>query len=322
MYCHDQRREFRADGINSFGAAAPLAYQQRGWTPANANVEVIARWVMERSRAKKQRQFSKADALEERLLQDHQVQVDDARQEWSFVLPTLSDDTSYYVPSPLGIDDDDDDGLDEATHLIIQQQLHDRCVARHSKQYAQADVIRDALLQQYSVVIDDRTREYKVVTGTMEGEDAFVAQAQASQRSAFARTQKQKQRQEESRSQDAPTRREEEDDEDDESDRILDQEIQSIMQKERQEEEEEIQSSSSRKVMVENAEPNNNNFNNNNNNKDDKDDVAQDEEVELLSTLTVVALKEKLREAGLPLGGRKAELIERLLLQSSISTQL
>lgn len=316
MYCHDQRREFRADGINSFGAVAPLAYQQRGWTPAkNANVEVIARWVMERSRAKKQRQFSKADALEERLLQDHQVQVDDARQEWSFVLPTLSDDTSYYVPSPLGIDDDDDDGLDEATHLIIQQQLHDRCVARHSKQYAQADVIRDALLQQYSVVIDDRTREYKVVTGTTnkEGEDAFVAQAQASQRSAFARTQKQKQRQEESLSQDAPTRCEDDDeDDDDESDRLLDQEIRSIVQQERQEEEEEIQSSSSRKVMVEDA----------NNIKDDKDDVAQDEEVELLSTLTVVALKEKLREAGLPLGGRKAELIKRLLLQSSISTQL
>ena len=32
-----------------------------------------------------------------------------------------------------------------------------------------------------------------------------------------------------------------------------------------------------------------------------------------LSTLTVPELKEKLREAGLPVSGRKSELIERLL---------
>jgi hypothetical protein len=43
----------------------------------------------------------------------------------------------------------------------------------------------------------------------------------------------------------------------------------------------------------------------------DKD--ALHEESSDLSTLTVVVLKEKLRKAGLPVSGRKAELVERLI---------
>ena len=41
------------------------------------------------------------------------------------------------------------------------------------------------------------------------------------------------------------------------------------------------------------------------------DDSVLDESV--LTTLTVPQLKEKLREAGLPVSGRKSELVERLL---------
>ena len=290
VYCHDERREFRADGVNSFGAAPLVSYRRRGWMPAHADLPMIASLVMERSRAKKQRHFGTADAIEQRLLQEYQVQVDDARREWSFVLPLSdTDTTSYYVPSPLGNEHDSHHLLlDAATHAIIQQQLHDRCVARRSKQYALADAIRDALLQEYSVVVDDRTREYKVVTGTLEeDEDAFVAQAQASQRSAFARTQKQQQQQQQQQQQ----IQRQDDNDDDETDLRLDLEIRSILQQKDVEPPTQQSLESSSNVAEEKA--------------------ATNTELEL-STLTVVALKEKLREAGLPVGGRKAELIDRL----------
>merc|ERR1712157_232637 len=43
------------------------------------------------------------------------------------------------------------------------------------------------------------------------------------------------------------------------------------------------------------------------------DDDNNEKEIELLNSLTVPKLKEKLKEVGLPVSGRKSELIERLI---------
>ena len=188
VFVHDKRREWRADGLRSFGTK-PAGYIRRGgnWedrTPEDiANISVL---LERRFRAKKERDFQKADLIEAKLNTQLHVEVDDKRREWSFVATDVNL-ASLYVPSPLAPLTDSTHTMDQSIREEIQQLLLDRSEARKAKKYKDADTIRDRLLEQFSVAIDDRTREWKVVTDWENSTDPFVADAQESQRSAFAR---------------------------------------------------------------------------------------------------------------------------------------
>jgi hypothetical protein len=259
VYLHDKRKEWRADGINSFGRAR---YVRRGHTTlSEEDLAIVASMVEQRSDAKRKGVFQRSDELTEALKTTYGVKVNDKKREWSILSHSSinvnpdddsnnadSDDTviiDLYAPSPLAPQDSPTHTMDDEAKEWIQKRVTDRAMARKRKEYDMADLIRDELKNDYSVVIDDRTKEWKVVTSE---EEAFVREAQA-------------------------------------------------------------QVGEAASVSVDEAEavpavP-----------EENDDDVLNESH---LATLTIVVLKEKLRAAGLPVSGKKAGLIERLV-NSSIS---
>jgi hypothetical protein len=238
--------------------------------------------VESRARAKRKEDFRLSDQLGDALKTEYGIKVNDKRREWSINTINNSNDDNktvdVYVPSPIAPKDDPTHLMEEESKAFIQKRLTDREAARKSKDYAMADIIRDELKDDYSVVVDDRTKEWKVVTSE---EDAFASEAQASQRSAFVREKEMS---------------------------VFEEDLETFFGDAPVEEDEEGEplSSTTSTALVEDEivlVP------------EEKDDM---DESSHLSTLTVVVLKEKLRKAGLPVSGRnKAELIERLTSQPS-----
>jgi cysteinyl-tRNA synthetase len=89
--------------------------------------------------------FGKADRVRERLENDFKVRVDDRNREWHVV----TNDFTYRVTAH---------SLDEDTIAYIEEQVSQREVARLQKEYEVADNIRDALMDQFAVSIDDRLK--------------------------------------------------------------------------------------------------------------------------------------------------------------------
>jgi hypothetical protein len=275
VYLQDKRKEWRADGKLSFGTKK-IQYVRRGGPGqlSEDDLATVASMVERRARAKRNEEFHLSDKLSDALKVEYGVKVNDKRREWSIntVLHNSEDDTvDVYVPSPIAPKDDPTHWIKEESKAFIQARLTDRVVARKNKDYAMADAIRDELKNDYSVVIDDRTKEWKVVTSE---KDAFASEAQVSQRSAFVRKNESS---------------------------GLEAAFGTLFGDSAVEKDEEPDSSTPTIASVE-----------------DESVLAPKEkdaldEASHLSTLTVVVLKEKLRKAGLPVSGRKAELIERLL---------
>jgi hypothetical protein len=278
VYLHDKRKEWRADGQMSFGSKKS-SYLRRGGQGklSEDDLATVANMVESRARAKRKEDFHLSDQLSDELKADYGVKVNDKRREWSINTINNADDDAY-VPSPIAPKDDLTHLMEERSKAFIQKRLTDREVARKSKDYDMADMIRDELRDDYSVVIDDRTKEWKVVTSE---DDAFASEAQASQRSAFVREKESSSLEEdlESLFGDSPVEEDDEGGPNSSTTTIASVEDESVLAP--------------------------------------KEKYALDKSSHL-STLTVVVLKEKLRKAGLPVSGRnKAELIERLMNQAS-----
>lgn len=154
---------------------------------------------------------------------------------------------------------------------------------KKSKSYQEADAIRDELQDVYSVLVDDKTKEWKVVSSG--GNSRFAAEAVLSQSSSF------KQKQAES---------------------AVDEEFDSIFN--RVKEELGLRpdlATESNVVSIDGSD------------KETNSVVSEEEHISLpsksassrdeLMALTVPLLKDKLREARLPVSGKKADLVERLL---------
>jgi hypothetical protein len=282
VYLQDKRKEWRADGQMSFGRKK-ISYVRRGGQGqlSEDDVATVASMVESRAQAKRKEDFYLSDQLGDALKAKYGVKVNDKRREWSINTINNSvvdhNNADVYVPSPIAPKDDPTHLMMEESKVFIQERLMDREAARKSKNYAMADMIRDELKDNYSVVIDDRTKEWKVVTSE---EDSFATEAQASQRSAFVR----------------------------EKESSLEEDFGILFGDSPVEEDEEGEPDSSTTTIA---------------SVDDESVLAPKQEDALdesshLSTLTVVVLKEKLRKAGLPVSGKnKAELIGRLMNQSS-----
>ena len=293
VYLHDKRKEWRADGINSFGR---VRYVRRGHTTLSEEaLAIVASMVEQRSDAKRNGEFHRSDELTEALKNTYGVKVNDKEREWS-ILSSINvnpdDDViiDLYAPSPLAPQDSPTHTMDDEAKEFIQKRVTDRVMARKRKEYDMADLIRDELKNDYSVVIDDRTKEWKVVTSD---EEAFVREAKASQRSASVREKVEATR-----------------------DVVEDREDVVQVQKTSGDKVEEVfeaafpvEEGEAASVSVDEAEAVPAVA------EENDDDVLNESH---LATLTIVALKEKLRAAGLPVSGKKAELIERLV-NSSIS---
>ena len=330
IYLQDHARKYRVDGENHFGRRS--RYVQRGgsYGLAEGDIAIISELVEERARQKRTKEFHKSDELTERLKSKYKVKVNDKKREWSVVVSNWDGDKTngdgggkggveeYYVPTPLAPKDHATHTMSDDTKELIRSKLQERTMARRNKEYRKADRIRDALMEEYSIFIDDLAKEWKVVDDVHNADnDPFLMEAQLSQRSAFVRREGEEDR-------DTNFRRNDVDsnvgnvnysnDEEPEAntktavDKAFSQifstseddyENENEIEEDEDDEIDEIETATSAVAAEAPAEPS-----------------TESDPLELeLGTLTVVALKDKLRDAGLPVSGKKAELIERLLQQ-------
>ena len=315
VYVHDKRREWRADGENYFGRSVyniHTNYVLRGGTYGlltEKDIQDISKLLEARSYAKRNKEYPRSDGITDILKTKYSVKVDDKNREWSVQHnPTNTDSDNVandyiYVPSPLA-------PLDHPTHTMsdelktqIAQQLSDRVSLRMQKDYHSADKIRDELMEKFSIAIDDRTKEWKVVELSDDENfeyvyDPFVNGANLSQRSAFVREGNDKNNShnnvEISNNEPVSEQQDHELALPSSSFDDLDISLSKIF--------------SDEEIIDEDGE--------NNNVVESEEEELQQKKIKLLNSLTVVKLKEQLREAGLPVSGKKKDLVERLLINT------
>jgi len=216
-------------------------YTRRGGgNLSEGDVVLIQDMLRERFEAKRHRNFDVADEIRSHLYEQYNVNVDDDTSEWR----VLSDDY-IQTKAERGAKELD---VDDAS--VVDSQLQKRIILKKNKNYEEADAIRDNLQDGYSILIDDKKKEWKVVSKSKfpYKKKRIVAKDQVEHDPWF------------------------DSDNDDTTTVVIDTDTQ-------------IQNTSSPTVMSKN---------------------------ELLS-LTVPSLKDKLREVGKPVSGKKADLIDRLL---------
>ena len=102
-------------------------------------------WLVERKKMQQQRDYEAADEIRSRLAADFNVRLDDRNMQWHL-------DSQDYVQVPSV------HNFDEDTLAFIQDQVNQRTQARIEKDYKKADAIRDSLIDEFSVVIEDRVK--------------------------------------------------------------------------------------------------------------------------------------------------------------------
>jgi len=218
-------------------------YTRRGGGDlSDEDVTKVQEMLTERYHAKRDRNFDLADEMRDTLMHTFNVRIDDRSNEWRV-------ETDEYAMA--GRNNLSADEIEE-----IESKLKERHSFKRDRFYDEADEIRDGLNEQFGVLIDDRTKEWRV--------DEFnVVEARV-----------------------------DESNEEDELDQAMDAVFNGSSDD--VEEEEDVAA-----IEVEEDE------------KESSTSSSMTEEE--LSRLTVPDLKEKLREASLPVSGKKAELIARLL---------
>lgn len=310
VYVHDKRREWRADGENHFGRSVHNSYVRRGGiygVLSDEDIMAVSKLVEDRSYAKRRKEFHRSDAMTDILKTKYNVKVDDKNREWSVSVKydaesdadadVIADHTMHnthiYVPSPLAPLDHPTHTMSDEVKAQIAQRLSHRVSCRKKKDYSSADKIRDELMEQYSIAIDDRTREWKVVEyNNKETDDPFVTGASLSQRSAFVRG-----------GNDSNNFIKESNDESgSEKQTIIS--IDTTATSISSSFPDDVIISPLTTIVAENIEY-------------EEDDLIeanqQEEEREALNSLTVVKLKDQLRQAGLPVSGRKSDLVDRII---------
>lgn len=244
---NDGLKQWRADGDdwerssrsdNRFGGGDDYnrvrEYTHRGHENtclSPEDLEAIKLLIAERSECKSVKDYTRGDEIKDELSAKFDISIDDRRTEWAVR-------AEEYLLSP-----DSDVVPDMATRKLVGEQLGIRIQAKQRRDFDTADGIRDDLLHEYGVVVDDRNKEYCFERieggGDSSGSDWDITPTEEVETA-----------EDESASVEAPTM--------------------------------------------------------------DSTPESQEEAEADLTSLTVPELKDRLREAGLPVSGRKSELIERL----------
>jgi hypothetical protein len=169
------------------------------------------------------------------------------------------------------------DALDEETINYIQERLQARLEFKNDKQYDAADEIRDELREQFGVTVDDRTQEWVVEVDQYSVVDNNRRSPDTNPRI---------------RKSSPPPSYSIDDDDDDEYDN-----------------EYKVDDSISAMEITKSIDDGMYETNGSNERDMPKNEVS-------LENLTIPELKEQLRAIGLPVSGKKSELIERLLQSS------
>jgi hypothetical protein len=340
----DRLREWSVGG--DFGeehnAARELAisFNNRGYAKSAASIplsaedeEYVAQRIQTRSEAKRDRDFDTADAIREELAGEYDVVIQDKLKMWS-----VGGDFGPDGPKPPGAYVRRGGGtLSDEDITEIKKMLKDRHFAKKNRDFDVADEIRDFLRDTHSISIDDRSQEWRVETdeyaqvsevGCMELDEEAITfiNAKIAERHAFKierdygaaddirdnlnekygvvlddRTREWRclltaddVPPDAPESIEVPVSQGSDDDWNEELDSILNNEVsaedENLSEEEESEEEESVEEES-----------------------EEEDSEEESLNADSLSSLTVVELKDKLREAGLPVSGKKSELVDRLL---------
>jgi cysteinyl-tRNA synthetase len=120
--------------------------------------EEILDWIQKRNKARRSRNFEKADEILA-TLQSHSVHLNDATKLWradgnEFDLKGYSNMKYTKAPNSKPITDEDEE--------YVNQKLKDRSEAKLQKDFLMADDIRDELRFLKNVVVDDKNLTWKV----------------------------------------------------------------------------------------------------------------------------------------------------------------
>ena len=179
------KKELRSRPEFIVPAKRNLPLELRGGDLSPEDEGARARLLADRDHAKKQRNFDAADGIRDDLLARYNVSIDDRSSEWRV-------DTNEYArrrpsSSSSGGGGDDYDGgggggggdggpaetLSEGEARYIDGRLKERFDLKRARLYGEADAIRDELMDRFGVQIDDRTKEWFVVSA----EDAALSPA-------------------------------------------------------------------------------------------------------------------------------------------------
>jgi len=299
------------------------AMRSRGFakSPSSAELspedeEIVVAKIEERVQAKQDRDFDTADRIRQELEEDFGVYINDKQRLWS-AGGDFGDGPKKTGYKRRGGGNLTQDEVDTISALLTK-----RFQAKKDRHFRTADEIRERLRNEYNVAIDDKNREWHVDTDEyiLVGKHDFSPEEIAaitellSERYECKAT-KEYERADEIRDELRVEYNVEVDDRTKEwryvpagdasyEDRVFAKEAASS------------QASAFKRTQVDRdlEEEMNAVFDDESQVEEGSYDVSASEETEeSLSTLTVVALKEKLRNAGLPVTGKKSELIERLL---------
>jgi len=219
----------------------------------------------ERFAHKKNREFDAADSIRDDLEARYDVRIDDRSSEWRI-------ETDEYHGASTG-------SLSDEDIAFVNDKIKERFQCKRDRDYDSADAIRDELQDSFGVVIDDRTKEWRVRAIEQAQHSVPHDQTAGDDGFDFGVTED-----------DFEDEDDDDEDDDDEADDDDADDFDAQLDTEEDEEED---------ITVEDED------------EDEEEDSSLTEAE--LSELTVVVLKEKLRDAGLPVSGKKSELVARLL---------
>ena len=171
---NDRTREWSVGG--NFGEAKTDSDRDRPYdmSPHSLNVgddlSTIRNLVAQRSKAKKTRDFNAADSIRDELQNVYNVEIDDRQRLWS-------------AGGDFGFDPNDRRGGEQTPFFMapgserpdnpnyIQAQVEAREQARKERNFSLADDIRDELMDEYNVMVDDKLRQW-AVSGMFGGRKA------------------------------------------------------------------------------------------------------------------------------------------------------
>jgi cysteinyl-tRNA synthetase len=182
VFVHDGMKEWRADGV-MFGdyandgkpgrergsrsdRNAPYSQSEHSEYEANTlsedQISEIDNLVSKRAGAKLTRMYDTADDIRDQLRDEYNVFVDDRLRQWSVGgdfgpdAPGTQDRNRPWQLSSYSVEPD------EETEAAIQRELELRSEAKADRDFDTADSIRDNLVSDYNVVLNDRLREYSI----------------------------------------------------------------------------------------------------------------------------------------------------------------
>jgi len=296
-------------------------FATRGYVKSTSSLELspedatyIQEQIDQRSTAKRDRDFETADDIRDFLLQKFDVSIDDKMKLWS--VGGAFEENGGRNPSARGVYIRRGGGdLSEEVVAEINDLLMERYKHKKDRDFEQADAIRDDLEERFSVRIDDRSGEWRIET------DEYFA---ASTGNLSAETIEEVTKQLTVRYQ---CKRDRDYDSADAiredlrntygvviDDRTKEWTVEFVEEPQntygfddKNETTENVRWESDANSVV--AEKEELNEDESNDDESSDDELSEDE----LTKLTIPLLKEKLRGAGLPVSGKKAELIARLL---------